>query len=161
MHYHRPHPLPKSQRLTSKLRAGRNRRQKRELVENGCSHGVLVYLKGTPVGWCQYGPKEELPRIDNNRKYQGSDSEGGRKKLWRITCFVVDKRYRKRGVATVALKAALRAIGERGGGLVEAYPMVSFGAYRDWFGTMSMFRNEGFKVVAPFGKSNVLMRRAI
>jgi GNAT superfamily N-acetyltransferase len=161
MHYHRPRPLPESQRLHSKVkRAARNRRQKRKLIENGHSHGVLVYLEGEPVGWCQYGPKDELPRIDNDRNYRGLAPEG-KVKLWRITCFVVHKRHRKRGIATAALKAALRAIEEKGGGLVEAYPMIKWGAYRDWFGTASIFRHEGFRVVAPFGKSNVLMRRAI
>lgn len=162
MHYHRLRPLPESQRLHSTVkRAARNRRQKKELVEKGCSHGILVYLDEKPVGWCQYGPKEELPRIDSNREYRGLVQESGVEKLWRITCFVVDKRHRKRQVATAALKAALRAIRERGGGLIEAYPMIRFGGYRDWFGTVSMFRKEGFKVVAPFGKSNVVMRRTI
>ena len=162
MHYHRPRPLPESQRLHSTVkRAARNRRQKKELVEKGCSHGILVYLDGKPVGWCQYGPTEELPRIDSNREYRALVQECGVEKLWRITCFVVDKRHRKRRVATAALKAALRAIRERGGGLIEAYPMIRFGGYRDWFGTVSMFRKQGFKVVAPFGKSNVVMRRTI
>lgn len=92
----------------------RNRREKRELVERGGSHGILVYAKGEPVGWCQYGPKEELPRIDNSRNYRGLAK--GTEKLWRITCFVVHKKYRKRGVASAALKAALEAIRNKGGG---------------------------------------------
>jgi hypothetical protein len=91
----------------------RNRWQKRALVEQGCAHGILVYANGEPVGWCQYGPREELPRIDNARAYQGLAPQGT-EKLWRITCFAVLKRYRKRG-------AALEAIRRRGGGLVEAY----------------------------------------
>src|SRR6266436_1992287 len=45
------------------------------------------------------------------------------KRLWRITCFVVDKNYRKSGVASTALKAALESIGHKGGGLVEAIPV--------------------------------------
>jgi len=32
------------------------------------------------------------------------------RRLWRITCFIVDRKYRKRGVAKTALKAALEAI---------------------------------------------------
>jgi hypothetical protein len=39
--------------------------QKKEFVDSGRSHGILVSANGEPVGWCQYGPKEELPRIDN------------------------------------------------------------------------------------------------
>ncbi|MDA4128261.1 MAG: GNAT family N-acetyltransferase [Thaumarchaeota archaeon] len=154
--------MPESKKLHSSVkRAARNRQQKRELVENGRSHGILVYAEGDPVGWCQYGPKEELPRIDNNRRYRGLTAEGGMNRLWRITCFVVDKKYRKRGVARAALKAALEAIRKKGGGRVEAYPITRWGAYAEYRGTVSMFQKEGFKIVATFGKHNVVMRRTI
>ncbi len=162
LYNHRSRPLPESKNLYSSVkRAARNRQQKRELVENGCSHGILVYAKGEPVGWCQYGPKEELPRIDNNQGYRRLALEGGTKRLWRITCFVVDRKYRKRGVASAGLKAALEAIRNKGGGLVEAYPITRWGAYAEYRGTVSMFQKEGFKIVAPFGKTNVVMRRTI
>jgi hypothetical protein len=62
---------------------------------------------------------EELPRIDNNPKYRKLASASN-KMLWRITCFVVRKKYRRRGVARTALKAALAAIQKQGGGVVEA-----------------------------------------
>ena len=44
---------------------------------------------------------------------------------------------------------------------MEAYPIKRWGAYQEWRGTVSMFEKEGFKIVAPLGKSNVLMRRTI
>src|SRR2546429_5860370 len=123
MHFHRPRSLPKEQRVRTRGERGiRNRRQKRALVEQGCAHGILVYANGEPVGWCQYGPREELPRIDKQRDYQGRAPQGP-EKLWRITCFAVLKPYRKRGVASAALRAALEAIRRGGGGLVEAYPI--------------------------------------
>ena len=162
MYNHRPGSLPESQKLLSSVkRAARNRQQKRELVENGCSHGILVYTNGEPVGWCQYGSQEELPRIDNNPRYRKLAPAGDRNRLWRITCFVVAKKYRQRGVASAALKAALKAIRNKGGGLVEAYPIIRWGAYAEYRGTVSMFQKEGFKIVAPFGKDNVVMRRTI
>jgi len=74
-------------------------------------------------GWCQYGLREELPHADNTQKYRRLALRDGTDKLWRITCFVVDKNYRERGVASAALKAALEAIREKGGGLVETYPV--------------------------------------
>ena len=162
MHNHRPRPLPESKRLHSKVqRAARNRREKRALVKKGCAHGILVYLDGEPIGWCQYGPKDELPRIENRPGYHmlvpGQEGKG----LWRIACFVVDKRYRRSGVASTALKAALDAIRRKGGGLVEAYPIARWGANNAYFGTVSMFQKVGFETVAPFGKNNLLMRRNI
>jgi GNAT superfamily N-acetyltransferase len=161
MYNHRARPLPESKKLHSRDRAARNRQHKRELVENRNSHGILVYAKGEPVGWCQYGPKEELPRIDNNPSYRRVAPEAGMSRLWRITCFVVDRNYRKRKVASTALKAALEAIRKNGGGLVEAYPITRWGAYAEYRRTVSMFQKAGFKIVAPLGKSNVVMRRTI
>ena len=170
MHFHRSRSSPENAKLSSRAERGvRNRREKRELVERGCSHGILVYAKGEPVGWCQYGPREELPRIDESRKYRGLAPEDGTAKLWRITCFVVDKKYRGRGVASAALNAALKAIRNKGGGLVEAYPITrwesrAFGN-ESTHGTASMFEKAGFKVVAPFGgtkfSTSVLMRRTV
>jgi len=138
----------------------RNHREKRALVEQGRSHGILVYSHGEPVGWCQYGPAKELPRIDNHPKYRKLASASDRTP-WRITCFVVHKKYRRRGVAGTALKAALAAIQRQGGGLVEAYPIKCWGAYAEYRGTVSMFEREGFRIVAPLGERNVLMRRRL
>src|SRR5881628_3872598 len=96
-------------------RAVRNRQEKKELVGRGNSHGILVYADGDPVGWCQYGSREELPRIDSNPSYRGLAPKGDVKRLWRITCFVVDRKHRRQGVASVALKGALEAIRKKGG----------------------------------------------
>ena len=170
MHFHRPRGLPKDKWLPTRAERGvRNRREKRELVERGCAHGILVYAKGEAVGWCQYGPKDELPRIDNSRKYRGLAPEATPERLWRITCFAVLKKNRRRGVATAALKAALEAIRKKGGGFVEAYPITrwetrAFGN-ESTHGTAAMFEKERFKAVAPFGStrysSHVLMRRTV
>jgi len=74
--------------------AAKNRREKRELVKKGCAHGVLVYAGGEPVGWCQYGSGDEFPRIESSPRYRRLGFEDGGERLWRITCFVVDKEYR-------------------------------------------------------------------
>jgi GNAT superfamily N-acetyltransferase len=165
MHFHRSRLSPGSDKLRRTERSVRNRRDKKELVELGRSHGILVYAEGEPIGWCQYGLSEELPRIDESRHYRRLESDGT-KKLWRITCFVVDKRYRRQGVAGVALKAALEAIRKKGGGLVEAYPVAQWrlGTFgnQSTNGTATMFEKVGFTIVAPFGRTihrtNVLMR---
>lgn len=156
-----------SERVNTRAEAGvRNHQYKRKLVEQGRAHGILVYADGEPVGWCQYGPRNELPISDT------ADAEPG----WRVTCFVVDKRHRRKGVAGLALRAALEAIGRRGGGCVEARPIAawthgptgstnvvvvegvepvapahgSFGNVSTC-GTVSMFENEGFEAVAVVG----------
>jgi GNAT superfamily N-acetyltransferase len=156
MFYHRTGP---NRAASETERQDQNRRDHRGLVARDQAHGVLVYLSDQPVGWCQYGRKPELPRIDAGRKYRTLKPAAAGPVDWRITCFFVDRPLRHRGVARVALHAALAAIREKGGGRVEAYPATHTEAVASWFGSVSMFRREGFRVVAPFGRSNVLMHR--
>jgi ribosomal protein S18 acetylase RimI-like enzyme len=183
MLFHRPRSLPKDQHLRTRAERGvRNCKQKKELVDGGLAHGILVYVDERAVGWCQYGMREELPRVDNSRKYRALEAEerkswglkanvrGSRaESLWRITCFVVDRKYRRQGIATAALRAALNSIKREGGGLVEAYPISrwetrAFGN-ESTSGTLSMFKRQGFKVVAPLGatrfSSHVWVRKIV
>ena len=162
MWFHREGPRRKEeQRLPSKERNEKNFQAQRNLVESGRSHGILVYSEGEPIGWCQYGRREELPRIDNRPDYRKLFLDSGGKELWRITCFCVDKKHRNHGVASIGLGAAVSSIRKQGGGLVEAYPTTHKTTLTAHRGTVSMFENEGFDKVVPFGRSNLLMRRKV
>ncbi len=163
MYYHRARPV--TQGMTREQATARNKKDKKTLVKNGKSRAVLVYDGENLAGWCQYGLKEELPRIDAGRNYKKLEPLPSDQKLWRITCFYVDKNYRKKGVARTALRGAIESIKNQGGGIVEAYPVVStkMAAVPEWlwFGTPRMFLREKFKQVAPLGTSLALMRRTI
>lgn len=100
----------------------RNLQEKRELVEQGGAHGILSYAGGEPVGWCQYGPVDELPipgggKVEKRVRVEDPASQ------WRVTCFVTHKQHRRKGIAGIALAAAVEAIREQGGGWVEATPI--------------------------------------
>lgn len=137
-----------------------HRKAKRDRVRSGTAHGVLVYARGTPVGSCQFGPRDELPRMDGGRFYRKLGLPEG-ERFWRITCFFVDRDHRRRGVASAALDAALAAIRRRGGGVVEAYPHTSAASSFAYYGTEAMFRSRGFALTARLGKSQVVMRRTL
>lgn len=80
--------------------AGQNRAEKEHRVRTGHAHAALVYDGAEAVGWCQFGPTDELPRIKHKWEYQnGLD----RLPDWRITCSFVDREHRGRGVASIAL----------------------------------------------------------
>lgn len=178
MHFHRCRASGEKKGLRTRAEKGaQNRREKKHRVESGSTHGILVYAEGQPVGWCQYGRGGEFPRIAESPHYRKLAPRGRTGHLWRITCFVVDKQHRKRGIAGVALRAALQSIRRQGGGLVEAYPLLpwekvcrserrrrghapSFGN-SSTHGAQSMFAKEGFKPVAPFGRRNVVMRKTV
>ena len=129
-------------RAPSRLRKWADKRDwnlelKCKLVARDLAHGILVYSDDEPVGWCQYGPKDELPLPQAERKTllkreSGSDwqpaapdaSSSPSDRVWRITCFCTHKDFACRGIAGVALQAAVAAIRKRGGGVVEAFPVV-------------------------------------
>jgi ribosomal protein S18 acetylase RimI-like enzyme len=164
MHHQRPSAQVNESLRTRAERAVRNHKEKKQLVEQDHAHGILVYANNEPVGWCQYGPKHELPRRDNSRNYRKLKLEHD--KLWRITCFVVHKDYRGQGVASTGLKAALDSIKKKGGGLVEAYPVskTDQGSNYLYSGTVSMFEKFGFKTVAPLSNgrtSTVVMQKTL
>lgn len=158
MFYHREGP---SGPLHSAERQESNRRDHRALVRQGHAHGILVYRAGQPVGWCQFGRREDLPRIERGRKYRSLAAHLGLPPVWRITCFFVDRPLRRAGVARFALHAALGAIRTAGGGIVEGYPATRGHAVATWFGTVGMFEREKFRVIRQFGRSNVLVRRLV
>lgn len=99
--------------------ASDNREAKREHVRHRTVHQVLVYDGVQCVGWCQYGTPAELPRIKNPRAYRESLVD---LPDWRIGCIFTGRGHRREGVARAAVAAALAAITQAGGGLVEAYP---------------------------------------
>ena len=129
---------------------------------DGTAHAALVYDGENCVGWCQFGPVDELPRIKRRRAYESLEP---RAPDWRITCFFVDREYRGQGVATAALRAALKEIARLGGGLVESFPedvtdrRTSAGFLHN--ATTLVFERQGFTREHPLGKRHWLMTKEI
>jgi GNAT superfamily N-acetyltransferase len=140
-----------------------NRDLKQRLVSEGRAHAALVFDGDLAVAWCQYGSPDELPNINHRKEYlAGSDSPPD----YRLTCFFVDKKYRRKGVAAVALKGALELIAQAGGGVVEAYPQdVAEGqkvsATFLYSATRSMFEQAGFSYDRPKGKNHCVMSKTV
>ena len=139
-----------------------NRAEKEARVHEGRAHAALVYDGDACVGWCQFGPPEELPRIKHRRAYE-RELDG--LPDWRITCFFVDKAHRRTGVAAAALAGALEEIARLGGGTVESYPENSEGRSPSSSflhnGTISMFEAQGFERTRQLGKHHWVVAKEL
>jgi GNAT superfamily N-acetyltransferase len=139
-----------------------NRAEKEARVRAGRAHAALVYDGAIAVGWCQFGPPDELPRIKRRRAYE--DGLGALPD-WRITCFFVDRRHRRGGVAAVALAGALAEIARLGGGTVESYPEDAEGrSVSGSFlhnGTVAMFESRGFERTRRLGKHHWVVTKVV
>jgi GNAT superfamily N-acetyltransferase len=140
-----------------------NRAAKERRVRDGEAHAALVYDGDTCVGWCQFGPPDELPNIKSRKQYDATDD--GTVADWRITCFFVGKGHRKRGVADTALAGALGEIARLGGGVVESYPedttdrKVSGSFLMN--GTLAMFERHGFTRDRKIAKDRWVVRKKV
>jgi GNAT superfamily N-acetyltransferase len=139
-----------------------NRALKERLVNEGRAHAALVFDGDVAVAWCEYGTPEELPHIYHRKEYEvGLD----RLPDYRITCFFVDRNYRRKGVAAIALRGALGLIAEAGGGVVETYPQDTPGkkvsASFLYNGTRSLFEGAGFAYDRSKGIKNCVMSKTV
>ena len=110
---------PAKPRYTRGTAAAVAREGKLAHVNNGTVRQILVYRDGRCVGWCQYGPPADVATIKNPKAYQ---KELAQLPDWRIGCLFTGAGCRRQGVARAGVAAALAAIKQAGGGLVEAYP---------------------------------------
>jgi GNAT superfamily N-acetyltransferase len=142
--------------------AAQNRSDKERRVREGQAHAALVYDGSTAVGWCQFGPPDELPRIKNRRAYLEGLTD---LPDWRITCFFIDRSHRGKGVAAAALEGALHAIARLGGGTVESYPEDAAGrSVSSSFlhnGTLAMFERQGFRRDRRLGKNHWVVTKVV
>ena len=139
-----------------------NKYLKKRLVSDGRAHAALVFDGAEAVAWCQYGPPAELPNIHHRKEYEaGLDTPPD----YRLTCIFVDKRYRRHGLAGVALRGALELIASAGGGVVEGYPHDIDGQKMSasflYNGTRTLYEEVGFGYVRPKGQKNCVMRIAV
>jgi GNAT superfamily N-acetyltransferase len=139
-----------------------NRAMKKLYVERCVAHAALVIDDDEAVAWAEYGTPAELPNIHHRKQY---DAEADLTPDYRVTCIFVDKRYRRRGLAEMALLGAVDLIANDGGGIVEGYPHVpgekKMSSSFLYNGTRAMYERCGFDFVRPKGLKNTVMRRTV
>jgi GNAT superfamily N-acetyltransferase len=130
-----------------KSEPGARRAALREQLEDEPPAGMLAYVDGEVAGWCGFGPRPRLPRLERSKTIPKIDDLA----VWSILCFNVRVGYRRRGVAAALLDGVVDYARRSGAPGVEAYPIdpeggrvdVSFG----YVGVTPMFEKAGFRRV--------------
>jgi len=126
-----------------------------ELVKSGPPPGLLAFDGDLAVGWCQLTPRDALPWLDRTWRLKRVDDVP----VWSLTCFYVRKGYRKRGVTTALIAAALDAAKRAGAPALEAYPLdANLTPSTSSTGYASTFARAGFKIVARHVPPRPIMR---
>lgn len=139
-----------------KRRGKENKNALKALVDSGKIPGILAYFNGQPVGWCSISPREEYARLERSRTLKRLDN----KPVWSVVCFFVAKPFRRKGVSTRLLEAAVDCARKAGATIIEGYPSKSGEKQQDplvYTGLVSMFEKVGFMPVAD-SKTRTIMR---
>lgn len=131
------------------LKGDEAHRRMRALVEDGLAHGILAFSGDEPIGWCSFDRRQDYAKLDRAPSLACDDAAD----VWSIPCFFVARAFRGKGVAKAMLAHAVRAIEERGGKIVEGYPVKPHTGGKPtpaafaWTGTRALFAQAGFEVV--------------
>jgi len=126
-----------------------------ELVKGGPPPGLLAFDGDLAVGWCQLTPRHVLPWLDRTWRLKRVDKVP----VWSLSCFYVRKGYRKRGVTSALIAAALEAAKRAGAPALEAYPLdANLTPSTSSTGYVSTFKRAGFKIVARRVPARPIMR---
>ena len=126
--------------------------------------GLVGYLDGEPVGWVAVEPRTEYPKLRTSPvpwrgRAEDKDDDG----VWAVTCFVVRKGYRGRGLTYPLARATIEYARSRGARALEAYPIITQpGKEITWgevhVGARQIFEDAGFTEVSHPTLRRVVMR---
>ena len=132
-----------------------NRKSFRQVVRAGPPPGLLAFYGDLPVGWCQVTPRDALPWLDRTWRVRRVDDVP----VWSITCFYVRIGYRRRGIASALIRAAVGMARRVKAPAVEAYPLDGeLSPSSTSTGYASTFLRAGFKEVARHSPERPIMR---
>lgn len=139
---------------------GNREKAMRALCERANPPGVVTYLDGVPVGWCNIGPRADIPRLASSKLIRPVDDVP----VWSIVCLVVRGGHRRRGVTGPLIEGAVAYAESRGAPAIEAYPVDPPGRMDTtmaFVGTRSMFDRAGFRVIGTTGAVASQMPRLV
>jgi GNAT superfamily N-acetyltransferase len=126
--------------------------------------GLVAYVHDAPAGWVAVEPRTAYPKLRTSRiPWRGRGEDKDDDGVWAVTCFVVRKDHRGRGLTYPLARATIDFARDRGARALEAYPLVTLpGKEITWgevhVGTRQVFEEAGFEEVGRPTLRRVVMR---
>jgi GNAT superfamily N-acetyltransferase len=137
---------------------------RRDVASDGTPPGLIGYIDGVPVAWVAVRPRTDYPRL---LRWSVVAAHGvtpvDAPDVWSVSCFVVRPGFRRRGLSSALLSAAIDAAQSHGARVVEAYPTDTSTRAR-WSGTdlyrgtLAVFERAGFTRVDDGGGGRAVVR---
>jgi GNAT superfamily N-acetyltransferase len=138
---------------------------RREVHEAVVPVGLLAILDEDVVGWTRVVPRSTLPGITENRALARILDEDP--DAWWVSCFVVRRERRSRGIGVALLEAAVDWAAEHGASVLDGHPVDTEGLTGTpspsavFTGTLAMFQRAGFAEIGRSYPTRPVMRREL
>ena len=144
----------------NRLKGDGNKKAMREVVKKSLP-GIIAYEKKESVGWCAIAPRSAYIRLERSKVLKPVDD----KEVWSVTCFFIKKEFRRKGLSSQLLRAAVDFALSEGALIVEGYPVDTNPLQSEklpdvfaWTGLPNTFLKAGFKEVARRSATRPIMR---
>ena len=131
--------------------------------ENENYHYPVQHPQATPVGWVAVEPRTEYPRllglptVWKGRPGEEKDDDS----VWAVTCFVVRKGYRRRGITYALAAAAVGYAKANGARALEGYAMLTQPGREITWGELHVGARQVFAEAGLAEVSRPSVRRAV
>lgn len=138
-----------------------NRKSLQALLKTSTPPGMLAYSNGTAVGWCAVAPRAQYVFLEKSRVLRPLDDA----QVWSVSCFFVDKKFRRKGLTVELLRAATHFVKEHGGAILEGYPVIPRKQKMPdifvWTGLLPAFLKAGFQEMPRWSENRPIVRYII
>ncbi|PCE14236.1 acetyltransferase [Microbacterium sp. SZ1] len=119
-------------------------------IDAGPPPGLIAYIDGEAAGWIRIGPRIRQRRLAHTRTIVAATQEPfDDDSVWAVSCFVVRRDHRGKGLNRALLDAAVDYAKGAGARVVEGYPVDTGGTSQRsnelFHGTLSTFVAAGFE----------------
>jgi len=140
------------------IRAARSER-----ITTGKAQGLLAYLDGKPVGWCNAQPRASFVNMRSYKLALMDQSES----VGSVMCFLVAPEHRGKRVCTALLRAACDKFYRDGLTIAEGYPTTDpgkrFGAIpwaeANYKGPLNLYLKNGFEIHKQLDRFAIVRKR--
>jgi GNAT superfamily N-acetyltransferase len=133
-------------------------------AQTAAGSGLVGYVDGEPAGWVAVEPRVAYPKLRTSRvPWSGRDEDKDDADVWAVTCFVVRKGFRGRGLTYPLALATIDFARSHGAKALEADPMLTKpGKEITWgelhVGARQVFADAGFEEISAPTVRRVVMR---
>ena len=138
---------------------------RREVQDAEVPIGLLAYLDDKVVGWTRVVPRWTLPGITENRALSRILDDDPN--AWWVSCFVLRREHRGKGIGAELLNAAVAWAARHGASVLDGHPVDTRALVGTpspsaiFTGTLAMFQRAGFTEIGRTYPTRPVMRHKL